>query len=297
MKSKAKTMKKILVPTDFSKESRYALEVAANIARKTNAEILIAHIIETPGQFYSSDEKFVDSMNGEKQYKMQLSDYFRMKMNEIKEDHKFGDLKIDAKIEMGSTFPCLDNLSIESKADLVVIGCKGIGGMYELLLGSIAQRMIRFSNIPVLTVRDSTDTHNINHIVFATNLKQTPHYVTNELQNLVQILGAQLHLLHINTQNTWRPHREIDNCIEDFAEQHNIKDYTAEVYDDRTVLDGILHYAEDREVDMIALMTHGRTEYSHLVSGSISEQVASLATKPVWTCTLHYDQVKWYYKV
>ncbi len=289
-------MKKILVPVDFSKECRYALEVAEGIARKSNAQLLLVHVIETPGQFYASDERFVQKMESEKQYRAQLSEYFSEKMKEISAEGRPGDVEMELSIEMGSAFPCLDQAAMKNKVDLVVMGSKGIGGMRELLLGSIAQRMIRFSNVPVITVRDSTDIEHIKHVVFATNLKPTPHYVTSEIRTLVQALGAKLHLLHVNTRHAWKSHREINNLIRDFAEQHNIKDYTAETYDDNTVLDGILHYAEDRETDMIALMTHGRTEYSRLVSGSISEQVASLATRPVWTCAFDHDQLKWYNK-
>jgi nucleotide-binding universal stress UspA family protein len=55
------------------------------------------------------------------------------------------------------------------------------------------------------------------------------------------------------------------------------------VYNSSSEEDGILEYAEDIDADMIAMATHGRTGFLHLLSGSIAEDVVNAAKRPVWT--------------
>jgi len=73
---------------------------------------------------------------------------------------------------------------------------------------------------------------------------------------------------------------------EDFVEKYKFKDYTLNIYNDFIEEDGIIYYSEDIEADMIALGTHGRTGFMHLISGSIAEDVVNHAKRPVWTCRI-----------
>lgn len=278
-------MKKVLVSMDFSKEAMYAMEIAVGIAKKSKAEILLAHIIEIPGHFYHSTGKF-KAMDSEKLYVDELMFHFKERMREIIEDMRYQDVKMVHQIEIGNAYPSLKKMVLASRADLVVMGSKGISAYEELFLG----RMIRYSNSPVLTIKSKVYVDKIQDIVFTTNCAKTPFYVTNQIQELAQSLGARLHVLKVNTKTDWKPNREVEQELREFVDFHQMKDCQIEIYNDETALEGIIHYSEDRKVDMLALMTHGRMGLAHLINGSIAEKVASHSGLPIWTCS--FDHTK-----
>ena len=276
-------MKKILVPMDFSEEAMYAMEAAVAIARKSEAEILMPHIIEMPGHFYHDAGK-LEGPGSEKIYVKQLMTHFNERMASIKGQANFQNVKIEPRVEIGNAYPSLKKLAIDSKADLVIMGSKGVGELKDIYLGSTSQRMIRNSNCPVLTVKNSLNIDGLKNIVFATNFSRTPFYVTNEIQALTRVLEVNLQILTINTKKEWRTNREIKTEVKAFADQHQIENYEIKIYDDHTAVEGIIHYSEDQNTDMIAVMTHGNTGLPHLLSGSIAEKIAGYSTLPIWTC-------------
>jgi nucleotide-binding universal stress UspA family protein len=71
--------------------------------------------------------------------------------------------------------------------------------------------------------------------------------------------------------------------MQNFANKLNLKDYTLNVFNDRTEEEGILHFASSVNADLIAMATHGRTGFAHVLVGSIAEDVVNHATRPVLT--------------
>jgi hypothetical protein len=68
-----------------------------------------------------------------------------------------------------------------------------------------------------------------------------------------------------------------------FAKRLHLKNYTLNTFSDHSEEEGILHFASGIRADRIAMATHGRTGFAHLLSGSIAEAVANHAAKPVLT--------------
>ena len=71
--------------------------------------------------------------------------------------------------------------------------------------------------------------------------------------------------------------------MEKFAKKLGLKNYTINVYNDLTEEEGIIYFAESIKADMIAMATHGRTGFAHVLAGSIAEEVVSHAKRPVLT--------------
>jgi hypothetical protein len=107
-----------------------------------------------------------------------------------------------------------------------------------------------------------------------------------ELFKLQEIFEAKLHLVKINTPNNFETNRTIFKEMKTFVEKYNISNYSLNVYNDYIEEDGIIYFCEDIGADMIALATHGRTGFMHLLSGSIAEDIVNHAKRPVWTCKL-----------
>ena len=108
----------------------------------------------------------------------------------------------------------------------------------------------------------------------------------HQLGELQKLFGATIHIVSVNTPSNFENDRYYKKAMKEFAEKHQLENYTMNVYNDDPEEDGIIYFAEDIDADMIALGTHGRTGISRLLSSSIAEDVVNHAKRPVWTFKL-----------
>ena len=140
--------KSILVPTDFSPASFKALEYALTLGALSDARVTLAHIVvpvAAPDLVYGP----VDWDEGEamKQAKVRL--------NEIKHEQGFELSKqIKILVRRGHPYHEIDRIANDIRADLIVVSTHGRTGLRHLLLGSVAERVIRHAPCPVLVVRE-----------------------------------------------------------------------------------------------------------------------------------------------
>ncbi|MEQ9304194.1 MAG: universal stress protein, partial [Marinoscillum sp.] len=175
-----------------------------------------------------------------------------------------------------------------SGTDLVVMGTSGASGAEEFLVGSNAERMVRFSTAPVITVGGSSSLEAVNDIVFASNFHEVPAEFVTHVKNLQSVFGAKLRLVKINTPASFTTTRHDNKQMEDFIAKNNITNCTFETYNDSNEEEGVLAYAEDIDADMIAIGTKQRRGLGHFLSGSIAEDVVNHAKVPVWTFGLEH---------
>jgi nucleotide-binding universal stress UspA family protein len=107
--------------------------------------------------------------------------------------------------------------------------------------------------------------------------------VIDRLKTAVNTIGAEIHLVKINTPSMFESTRTSMEKMKSFAEDFEINAASMQVYNSTSEEEGILEFADDVDADMIAMSTHGRTGFLHLLSGSIAEDVVNAAQRPVWT--------------
>jgi universal stress protein A len=138
-------VKKILAPTDFSPYSTQALDYAALIAKSFKAEITLMHIIESPTYSITDTLIWVDHSEALKTTASALLE------NLSKELAKKG-LSVATYLVTGIPYREIVKKSQQDKVDLIVMGTHGRTGMEHLLLGSVAEKVLRLAPCPVLTV-------------------------------------------------------------------------------------------------------------------------------------------------
>ena len=129
-------MKNILVPTDFSKYAAYALDVAFQIAKESDSEIHLLHILETPATQSFNTMGIINFDIREDIYYIELKREVTEKINKIANDEKYRDIKIVPEIEIGKTYEHITDHIAKQNADLVVMGTRGCSGLEEILIGS-----------------------------------------------------------------------------------------------------------------------------------------------------------------
>jgi nucleotide-binding universal stress UspA family protein len=137
-------LKKILVPIDFSENSRKALTYALRFAEQFGASITLLHVVEPI--IYPADSGFVPVEMQTMAASMQTD--AKTKLNAIKPP-----LTGEALVRTGSPFHEIATLAKKLDIDLIIIGTHGYTGLKHLFLGSTAERVVRYAPCPVLTVR------------------------------------------------------------------------------------------------------------------------------------------------
>lgn len=277
-------MKTILVPTDFSEQAKYALDLACGIAAKSDATVQLLNVVEAPqGTSFNAMGEVTAPDGMDSLFFAQLLKKQREELTKLVKDPKYKDVQLEGEVVVGNPYENISRNIADREVDLVVMGTQGSSGIEEVLVGSNTEKVVRRAKCPVLTVKEAVDPESIKDIVFATNLRDTNERLVKELLNLQKLFDAKLHLISVNTPSTFETDRFYKREMKKFVEEYGIDNYTMNVYNDDVEEDGIVFFAEDINADMIALATHGRRGISHLLSGSIAEDVVNHAKRPVWT--------------
>jgi len=140
------SIKKILVPTDFSEGSEEALQYAAMMARVLKAHIGLIHVIQPYAYGMTETFNVVDHYTTLKTIAEPMLEQAREQL------HKNG-LTVETELLSGVAHREILKAAHRTKADLIVMGTHGRSGVDHLLLGSVAEKVVRMSPCPVLTIR------------------------------------------------------------------------------------------------------------------------------------------------
>jgi len=278
-------MKKILVPTDFSKPAQIAADVAAEIALKANAEVILLHIVEeASGNSFNIEGEMDTSDNWEEKiFNMKLIERGKKGLLKISETLKAKGLKVREELRLGTPFHGMRTIITDQKVDLVVMGTAGQSNFSDMIIGTNTEKVVRHSTCPVLTVQKKPSTMDFKNIVYATSLSEDEELFSKIVRRTQQMYDATIHLVRINTPANFQRDHVVKKYMADFAKKLQLKNYTLNVFNDLSEEEGIIYFADSINADLIAMATHGRTGFAHVLAGSIAEEVVSHSKRPVLT--------------
>ncbi len=276
-------MKRILVPCDFSSPAKEACKLAVSIAAKSNGEVLLLHVINVPviydpglGGVPYADPTLLDDLEaaGIKNFET------------LQADQGMLSVRSSYHITNGDILSGILEYSEEKSIDLIVMGTTGSSGLAEIFMGSNTEKVVRHAQIPVLAVRQAPDIASIKNILLPSTLSlQHPGFM-NKVKALQEFFQAVLHILLINTPSDFKNQTEANRALESFARHYELKNYKTHVSSYSSEAEGIIDYAREEQVDLVAMGTHARTGLAQLFNGSITESVVNRIQYPVWTSHL-----------
>ncbi|WP_109299421.1 universal stress protein [Aquimarina sp. AU474] len=275
-------MKKILVPIDFSKYSEYALKVAADIAKQQEAEILVLHMLGLSEAILTKDES---QETAEAIYYMKLAE--RGFISFLDKEYLKG-IKIAETVRNYKIFSEINDVAKENQVDLIVMGSHGSSGLSEIFVGSNTEKVVRTSDVPVLVIKDHIDEFIIKEAIFACDFKMDNIRPYLNALRLFEFFNANVNLLYVNLPGErFKSSNQIEDRIMEFifkADSGNLENFDkVKIRSDFSVESGVFNYSQKINADVIALSTHGRRGLSHFFNGSIGEDIANHANKPVIT--------------
>lgn len=276
-------MKKIIIPVDFSQHSEYALETGAALAKKYKAELIVMHMLELSESIFSTSG---NEKNEETIFMLMVAN---------KEFEKFLDkpylegVSVTPVIKHHKVLKEVSEVASLEKADLIVMGSRGHSDHDGVFTGSNTEKVVRYSDTPVLVVKTKPNSVNYKNVVLGCDFnEESISAVKNALETLNE-LADKVTLLHVNLPNlSFLSTDEINEKVSDFIKLSKLNEsdlniaYTA----DHMVEDGVLNYARREDADAVSIITHGRTGLSHFFGGSISEDLVNHSKLPVITFKL-----------
>jgi nucleotide-binding universal stress UspA family protein len=143
-----KPIERIMVPTDFSAGANAAADVAAELARRLNASVDVVTVVDTSTFAY---------IYGDEAYRNQrIAEIHGRSHDDVQQfagRHFSGLEHVKVHVRDGNTFLEILQAAQDLGSDMIIMGTHGRTGLAHLLVGSVAEKVVRKSSVPVLTVR------------------------------------------------------------------------------------------------------------------------------------------------
>jgi nucleotide-binding universal stress UspA family protein len=246
-------MKKILVPTDFSACAQSSCMLAAELAEKTGAEILLLHVaftsVDWPSLPMKEREHYPETMA--------RIDDAQIRLDNLRQHPIFRKRKVREFFTYGSAYTQILELASKEKVDLIVMGTYGTGEKDKGFVGSHAQKVVRHAPCPVLSVKQGFNGKIFKKLLFASDFDVSEAIHFSVLLKVANQLGVSMELLYVNTPLNFRSTDAIDAQIRKFLAEFPDESFKTTVYNDITPEDGLLNYAAGNDIDGFAMLTHG----------------------------------------
>lgn len=267
---------KILIPTDFSVQAEYAYLMVKKLAEKMRLEVHFAHIMNMPntvtltanGEVETCGEIDVEYVKAQKE----IAD---RKLNELKQ--MYGS-EINTQLHFGKLTDSIINISSQGNFDLIVMGTKGAWGLKEKLSGTETQMVARKSKIPVLSLMCDRSDLIIKNLLLVHNFNNPVNEDLTLMKKMVTAFGVKIHLLQIQSKPGSAEKSTIENNMREFANLNNIHEFETHVIQDTNVENGVIHFNQMNNMDIICIGTHGRGGLFH---HSATEALINHMYKPI----------------
>jgi len=279
-------LKNILFATDFEVSASRALPFAVALANRYEAKLYAAHVIPLEAYALASSESIDHVLK-------QAGDFAGYTLNQIIGSLRCRGLRCDLLLGEGNVAEVLEGWVQTYSADLVVVGTISRAGWGKVVLGSVAEEVIREATCPVLTVGPHVTTlasTGVHSIVCATDFSPASLRAVDFAMYLALEYEAHLTLVHVVEGDLKdSPHLAIqitEKRLREMVPSEPELFYRPEVVvETGAVADRILNLASDLSADFIVMGVRGVGAFAQTVSrfGSIAHRVIALAPCPVVT--------------
>jgi nucleotide-binding universal stress UspA family protein len=265
-----------------------AVDYAIGLARKYDAKLHLLHVVSpilySTGQYALTVSDIADSIKRQS----------ARKMKNLERKARAAGLTVCTEVRTGDVQREVESAIRDAKADILVMGTHGRRGIEKWFLGSVTERMLRRSPIPVLTLRGSKKARTTlparSHILFTTDFSEGTANALNYALSVAQANKGRLTLLHvleetravISTQYrneiTKRVQRELLELIPAHVQDRSGIETRVEA---GTPYHIILRLLKRKKVDLLVMNTHGKGMLDRALLGSTSERVVRAADCPV----------------
>lgn len=279
-------MRRILVPTDFSEYAEDALQYAVALGGRYEAEITLLHVDEFPVSPMGALGHQAPAIEA---YQREKEHFIRAQFNLLRKKLKGVPVRLKTHLAQGRGYKVIVEESERRKCDLLVIATRGLTPLSEYVIGSTAERVVRLSRQPVMSIRKvPKDPGTVRSILCPTDFSPAGNASLTYALSIARRNKAVLYLQYVSVLESMEKETEIRKRLPVLHDYHPLADEVEvrHVFD-RDVAPGnaILRFAEDRDIDLIVMSAHGRAGLRRVHIGNTTAEVVQLADRPVLTVT------------
>jgi len=255
------TFQNVLFITDFSSSSEIALPHAIALAAGYKGKVYIGHVI-TPQLYNLVPPDFVPEVL------KQSTAYAQRRMERLVKEAEFGTVPHEVLLEQGELWETLRNMVEQYSIDVIALGTGGRRGLQEVLMGSIAEEILRLAHRPVLTVgpdsREPPPESEPRCILLANDFSVNCVRAVACADSLAHKFGARLVSLHVAPERAEDP--ETTTRLEQFFRQRLEQSLDVAAFQKGQLYfrvqfgvpsDSILKSASEQNVDLIVVGVRG----------------------------------------
>jgi nucleotide-binding universal stress UspA family protein len=269
----------ILVPFDFSDQSKIALEQSYNLARMLKSSITLLYVIEESSvkKLFSKSEDD-ELMNGIQE---QLTEF-------VEQATAKTGIKANTLIVRGKVYEKIVELSEMLKSVMIIMGCNDSSGLKKKFIGSNALRVVKEAKVPVITIKGKHHRDGCRNIVLPLDLTKETRDKVGKAIELARIYGgATIRVVSVlQTTDEFvvnRLTRQI-SLVKKHIESNGIS-CTAEIVKSikgqESLADIIIDYAHKVDGDLIMIMTQQEVDFTQYFIGSSAQGIINNSDIPV----------------
>jgi len=283
--------KKILCPIDFSPGSQQAMRVAVRLATEADVELVLVHAFYMPplalASEYALAPDLVQRMSVDAKHSLEAA---------VGEATSLGAKRVAAKFVDGLPWTMIVSALDDAAFDLVVIGTHGRTGLARILLGSVAEKVVRHAPCSVLTVRPDAEVKAFTSILCPVDFSASSRRAVDLAAEVVKPGGAGITLLHVLDvpvafsgeptvpEFTRNLDKHAAELLDTWAVQLRAKVAVPVTIRSRIGTPGAQTLAlldNEPNVDLVVMGSRGRTGITRALLGSVAEKIVRHAKCPV----------------
>jgi nucleotide-binding universal stress UspA family protein len=275
-------MKTILIPVDFSDYAKTAIATGASLAKKTGAEIFLLHIFSAPSDW---NRIAVAEQQRHPEHEGRMVEG-ELKMERLLKDKLLKGTKVTGLVRPGIVQEQIMQVAKLYKCDLIIMGAHGMGESHRYFIGSHAQKVLRTSPCPVLSVKKDFKPASLKKMVFAANFEEPLAKPFGTIISFLKAAGASMTLLYINTPSNFKGTAIVEKEMKKLMEAYPGVKMKGEIYNALNVEKGMLEFAEKHNIQVISKVTHNRARRAGYDFG-ITESLLYKSKLPVLSIMLN----------
>lgn len=293
---------KILVPIDFSEYSERAFNYALALSGRFGSQLTLINIDELFRSVYPEDGMQIYNLEETVQKRVEfIQSQFQKYIQQAAEKNIAATYAI---VRGDSVSEKLLEHITQNQYNMVVMGTHGRTGLKHVFLGSIAEKIVRLSPTPVLTIHECVDCFKVKKILVPIDFSAYSLQALEYAKSIANSLGSEITVIHVIERVIYpafypegyypivdfepKLHGQILDSIDTFLKQ--IPDFKADkVVTAGRPSDEIINYANNNPIDLIIMATRGLSGLQHLIVGSTAERIVRLSSIPVLTVRSEYQ--------
>ncbi|MFC3478442.1 universal stress protein [Halobacterium litoreum] len=279
----------ILFPTDGSDGADAALDFVLDVAVAHDATLHLLSVADTSRSAVEQQAEVVETLE---------SNAERVVADAAEQARERG-IDATAEVRAGAPHSAICDYATDAGVDVVVMPTRGRRGLERFLLGSTTERVVRRSDVPVLTLRpDAGDAdYPFESVLVATDGSDGADAALDRGVAVADAEDAALHLLSVVNVTSLGADVRSDIAVDALEQSANVilddaaarangagvDPATREVAFGSSVHRAILDFVDERDADLVVVGTHGRTGFDRYVLGSVAEYLVRTSPVPVLT--------------